>query len=140
MHRRVDRPLATLAALVVGASAALIPSVAAAATATVNPGTRWTDAAGNPLQAHGAGIFVVGSTYYLVGEDKSAGATFTAVACYSSTDLVHWTRQTDALSRQASGDLAAGRRGARIEQVYLEFDRHLAVVDHTAERLDADLK
>ena len=33
MHRRVDRPLATLAALVVGASAALIPSVAAAATA-----------------------------------------------------------------------------------------------------------
>ena len=36
-------------------------------------------------------------------------ATFTAVACYSSTDLVHWTRQTDALSRQASGDLAAGR-------------------------------
>jgi hypothetical protein len=45
----------------------------------------------------------------MVGEDKSAGSTFTAVACYSSTDLVHWTRQTDALSRQASGDLAAGR-------------------------------
>ncbi len=52
----------------------------------------------------------------MVGEDKSAGSTFTAVACYSSTDLVRWTRQSNALSRQSnalsrqsSGDLAAGR-------------------------------
>jgi len=109
MHRRFNRLLATLTVLVVAPCAALIPSVAAAATAVVNPGTRWTDTAGNTLQAHGVGIFTVGSTYFMVGEDKSAGSTFTAVACYSSTDLVHWTRRTDAMSRQASGDLAAGR-------------------------------
>jgi Ricin-type beta-trefoil lectin domain/Glycosyl hydrolases family 43 len=78
----------------------------------------WTDSAGNRLQAHGAGIFSVGSTYYMVGEDKSAGATFTAVACYSSTDLVHWTRQANALSRQASGDLAAGRIVERPKVLY----------------------
>jgi hypothetical protein len=91
---------------------------ASAATATLTPGTMWTDTAGQRLQAHGAGIFTVGSTYYMVGEDKSAGSTFTAVACYSSTDLVHWTRQSNALSRQASGDLAAGRIVERPKVLY----------------------
>ena len=91
---------------------------AGAVSATITPGVQWTDTSGNRLQAHGAGVFTVGSTYYLVGEDKSAGATFTAVACYSSPDLVHWTRQTDALSRQGSGDLAAGRIVERPKVIY----------------------
>ncbi|KKK00325.1 ricin-type beta-trefoil lectin domain protein [Micromonospora sp. HK10] len=110
MQQRLRRTLLALVLAVTGTLAVVgIGSPAQAATATITPGTPWTDTAGRRLQAHGAGIFTVGSTYYLVGEDKSAGATFTAVACYSSTDLAHWTRQTDALSRQASGDLAAGR-------------------------------
>src|SRR6186997_2764936 len=110
MRTRLSRPLLALAVTASAVFAALaVTHTASAATATVNPGTMWTDTAGRRLQAHGAGIFTVGSTYYMVGEDKSAGSTFTAVACYSSTDLVHWTRQSDALSRQASGDLAAGR-------------------------------
>ena len=71
---------AALAAGSVVAMVAVSPG-AEAATATISPGTMWTDTAGNRLQAHGAGIFRVGSTYYMVGEDKSAGATFTAVAC-----------------------------------------------------------
>ena len=96
-------PIAAVLAMVAG------PPAAEAATATVNPGVMWTDTAGNRLQAHGVGIFSVGSTYYMVGEDKVAGSTFTAVACYSSTDLVHWTRQANALSRQSSGDLGPGR-------------------------------
>jgi hypothetical protein len=95
-----------------------VRSPAEAATATVTPGVQWTDTAGNRLQAHGTGFFKVGSTYYMVGEDKSAGATFTAVACYSSPDLVHWTRQVNALSRQASGDLAAGRIVERPKVIY----------------------
>ncbi|MGI5237938.1 ricin-type beta-trefoil lectin domain protein [Dactylosporangium sp. CA-139066] len=107
MYRSIVRSLATLAVL--AAVTAISPHAASAATVTVYPGTAWTDTAGNRLQAHGAGIFTVGSTYYMVGEDKTAGSTFTAVACYSSTDLVHWTRQSDALSRQATGDLSAGR-------------------------------
>src|SRR5512142_1680357 len=119
MHIRLGRTLATVAleAGVVVAAVAVTPSAQAAA-ATVSPGTMWTDTAGNRLQAHGAGIFSVGSTYYMVGEDKSAGATFTAVACYSSTDLVHWTRQTNALSRQSGGDLAAGRIVERPKVLY----------------------
>ncbi len=88
-----------------------------AAAVTISSGTAWTDTAGNPLQAHGEGIFTVGSTYYMVGEDKTAGSTFTAVACYSSTDLAHWTRQANALS-QGSGDLAAGRVVERPKVIY----------------------
>lgn len=98
----------SLVALTV-AMGSVVASPAMAATVTITPGTSWTDTAGHPLEAHGAGVFAAGGSYYMVGEDKSAGATFTAVACYSSSDLVHWTRQANALSRQQSGDLAAGR-------------------------------
>lgn len=116
MYRRCIRTLAALAVL--AGVTAMSPHAASAATVTINPGTAWTDTAGNRLQAHGAGIFTVGSTYYMVGEDKTAGSTFTAVACYSSTDLAHWTRQADALSRQASGDLSAGRIVERPKVLY----------------------
>ena len=107
MYRRSVRTLAALALL--AGIITMSPHAASAATVTITPGTAWTDTAGNRLQAHGVGIFTVGSTYYMVGEDKVAGSTFTAVACYSSTDLVHWTRQANALSRQSSGDLGPGR-------------------------------
>ncbi|PIL23873.1 hypothetical protein GSI_13624 [Ganoderma sinense ZZ0214-1] len=63
------------------------------------PGAQWTDTSGNSLQAHGAGIIKVGSTFYWLGEDKSHNsALFKAVSCYTSTDLVTWSRQNDALS------------------------------------------
>jgi hypothetical protein len=107
----------TLAAGAVIASVAFTQP-AQAATATITPATTWTDTNGNRLQAHGAGFFRVDSTYYMVGEDKTAGSTFTAVACYSSTDLAHWTRQTNALSRQSSGDLAGGRIVERPKVLY----------------------
>src|SRR3954465_6642459 len=104
-------PIATVLAL-------LSSTPARAATATITPATAWTDTAGNRLQAHGVGIFSVGSTYYMVGEDKVAGSIFTAVACYSSSDLVHWTRQVNALSRQSSGDLGPGRIVERPKVIY----------------------
>ncbi|KAJ3016070.1 hypothetical protein NUW54_g888 [Trametes sanguinea] len=63
------------------------------------PGAPWKDTSGNAIQAHGAGILKVGSTFYWFGEDKSHNsALFKAVSCYSSTDLVNWARQNDALS------------------------------------------
>src|SRR5690242_1299764 len=123
MRSRLARPrpgvvTAAVATLVLALVMLAVKSPADAATGTITPGTQWTDTSGNRLQAHGAGIFTVGSTYYMVGEDKSAGATFTAVACYSSPDLVHWTRQVNALSRQGSGDLAAGRIVERPKVIY----------------------
>ncbi|TFK57697.1 galactan 1,3-beta-galactosidase [Heliocybe sulcata] len=69
------------------------------AESVIVPGATWTDTSGNAIQAHGGGILKVGSTYYWFGEDKAANsALFSAVACYSSSDLVNWARQNDALT------------------------------------------
>ena len=59
----------------------------------VRPGEMWPDNRGHHIQAHGGGIVRVGKTYYWFGEDRSRGleATKRYVACYSSTDLMHWT-------------------------------------------------
>ncbi|MEV6008859.1 family 43 glycosylhydrolase [Streptomyces sp. NPDC051976] len=73
------------------------------------PGAAWSDQNGALAQLHGVGILKDGSTYYAYGEDKSAGGTYTAVACYSSSDLASWTRHSDSLSRQDSGDLGPNR-------------------------------
>jgi hypothetical protein len=134
MYRRSIRTLAALAVL--AGVTVMSPHAASAATVTITPGTAWTDTAGNRLQAHGAGIFTVGSTYYMVGEDKTAGSTFTAVACYSSTDLANWTRQPDALSRQASGDLSAGRIVERPKVLYNSTTRKYVMwmhIDNTSD-------
>ncbi|KXN81091.1 hypothetical protein AN958_06044 [Leucoagaricus sp. SymC.cos] len=67
--------------------------------AVIVPGATWTDTSGNDIQAHGGGFLKVGSTFYWFGEDKSHNsALFKAVSCYSSSDLVSWTRQNDALT------------------------------------------
>ncbi|KAF5356070.1 hypothetical protein D9756_004010 [Leucocoprinus leucothites] len=67
--------------------------------AVIVPGATWTDTSGNVIQAHGGGFLKVGSTYYWFGEDKSHNSgLFKAVSCYSSSDLVSWTRQRDALT------------------------------------------
>lgn len=73
------------------------------------PGAAWNDQNGNLVQLHGGSVLKVGDTYYGYGEDKSAGVTFTAVACYTSTDLVSWQREQNSLSPQSSGDLSSGR-------------------------------
>jgi hypothetical protein len=60
---------------------------------SIRPGEVWPDNRGHHIQAHGGGIIRVGKTYYWFGEDRSRGleATKRYVACYSSTDLMHWT-------------------------------------------------
>ncbi|EIN13160.1 galactan 1,3-beta-galactosidase [Punctularia strigosozonata HHB-11173 SS5] len=73
--------------------------LAVARAAVIVPGAAWTDTSGNVIQAHGGGFLTVGSTRYWFGEDKSANsALFKAVSCYSSSDLITWTRQNDALT------------------------------------------
>lgn len=67
--------------------------------AVIVPGATWTDTSGNVIQAHGGGFLKVGSTYYWHGEDKAHNSgLFRAVSCYTSTDLVTWARQNDALT------------------------------------------
>ncbi|THH21295.1 hypothetical protein EW146_g239 [Bondarzewia mesenterica] len=86
------------AVLATGFLTLLLASLHAVAQVIV-PGAAWTDTSGNVIQAHGGGFLKVGSTYYWFGEDKSANsALFKAVSCYTSSDLVNWARQNDALT------------------------------------------
>jgi Glycosyl hydrolases family 43 len=63
-----------------------------AETAVVRPGEPWRDNRGKQIQAHGGGILRWRSQYYWFGEDRSEenDPVLRYVACYSSTDLVHW--------------------------------------------------
>jgi len=117
----------TVSALVAAAATALglavfSPAPAQAATSQFTPGQAWTDTSGATLQMHGLGIVKVGSTWYGFGEDKagesSSNAYFQDIPCYTSTDLSHWTRQGQALSRQSSGDLGPNRIVERPKVLY----------------------
>jgi hypothetical protein len=117
----------TVSALVAAAATALglvgfLQAPAQAATSQFTPGQRWTDTSGATLQMHGLGIVKVGSTWYGFGEDKagesSGNASFQDIPCYTSTDLSHWTRQGQALSRQSSGDLGPNRVVERPKVLY----------------------
>jgi hypothetical protein len=103
--------------------AAAVLSLAAVGQATLQivPGATWTATnTGRHVQAHGAGITKVGSTYYMIGEDKTGGSAFQNINCYSSTDLVEWTFVRAVLTRQASGDLGPNRVVERPKVIYNE--------------------
>jgi hypothetical protein len=96
----------------------LIARPAYAASVTITPGAVWNDTSGNRIQAHGEGITKVGNTYYLLGEDKTDGALFQNIKCYSSTDLKNWAFVRNVLTRQASGDLGPNRIVERPHVIY----------------------
>ncbi|KAL4809809.1 glycosyl hydrolase [Aspergillus unguis] len=74
------------------------------------PGATWTATnTGEHVQAHGAGIIQDNNVYYLIGEEKTDGALFQAVNCYSSDNLVEWSFERQLLSRTDDGDLGPNR-------------------------------
>jgi hypothetical protein len=59
------------------------------------PGEVWLDTTGNPIQAHGGSIIVVGDDFYWYGENKEKtngdGKVYTwGARCYVSKDLYNW--------------------------------------------------
>jgi hypothetical protein len=74
---------------------------ASAAYQTITNDTWLKDNNGNPIYAQGGGISKFGNTYYWYGVQYTGAATyyanpptsgavtFSAINCYSSTDLVH---------------------------------------------------
>lgn len=93
-------------------------AVAGTGAVTITPGTVWNDTQGNVIQAHGEGIIAVDGKYYWLGEDKTNGAAFQNVKCYSSTDLKNWTFVSNVLTRQTSGDLGPNRIIERPHVIY----------------------
>jgi Glycosyl hydrolases family 43. len=76
--------------------------------AEIRPGTVFIDDAGEVAQLHGVGIQRFGDRYYSWGEDKRAGSLFTAVACYSSSDLAEWRFEGNSLV-EGDGELGPDR-------------------------------
>ena len=75
----------------------------------IRPGRTFVDDRGRTAQLHGIGLHRDDDgTWFAWGEDKAAGGTFTAVACYTSTDLATWRYAGDSLS-VGDGDLGADR-------------------------------
>lgn len=77
-------------------AAALFLSLSARADSEFHPGETWLDTGGNSIEGHGGGILVFGNVYYWYGEDRTPGL-HSAVACYSSTNLLDWKREGVAL-------------------------------------------
>ncbi|KAK8071087.1 carbohydrate-binding module family 35 protein [Apiospora hydei] len=103
----------------------------AQATLQIVPGATWTATnTGKHVQAHGAGMIQVGSTYYMIGEDKTGGSAFQNVNCYSSTDLVEWTYVGALLSQTSSGDLGPNRVVERPKVIYNDATKKYVMYLH----------
>ncbi len=79
------------------ATGASTPALVSSSLNSITPGIPWADSSGNLIQGHnGSVIYYTNpvthkSAYYWIGQDMSNGAR-DGVACYSSTNLVHWTK------------------------------------------------
>ncbi|MER7674438.1 RICIN domain-containing protein [Kitasatospora sp. NPDC096128] len=114
--------LAAATATAIAISASLSITAHAGTPSSFTPAAAWTDQNGNRLQLHGLGIVKAAGTWYGFGEDKSGetsgDTSFKDIPCYSSTDLQHWTYQSQALSLQGGGDLGPHRIVERPKVVY----------------------
>ncbi|HEX3357070.1 MAG TPA: family 43 glycosylhydrolase [Tepidisphaeraceae bacterium] len=90
--------------------AAIISHQIFASPQTVIPGAVWKDNHGNEIEAHGGGIIRAGQYFYWFGEDRTPGLDSTKrfVACYQSTDLVHWTFRNRVLKQSDPSDMGPG--------------------------------
>lgn len=79
------------------------------AAATVRTATAVTDQHGEVAQLHGVGVLFHEGRYYAWGEEKSAGALFTSVECYSTENFAVWRHEGTSLRREAAGDLGPQR-------------------------------
>ncbi|MFE0450474.1 RICIN domain-containing protein [Streptomyces sp. NPDC058914] len=101
------RAYAILLALCLALAGALVTAAPAqAAPQTIANGTRFTDASGNALHAHGGGVLKVGNYYYWFGEHRNADNTFRYVDAYRSTDLKNWEFRNHVLTQASDPELA----------------------------------
>jgi len=90
--------------------AALYSAAAQSVPTPIKPGEPWLDNRGQLIQAHGGGIVKLRDTYFWFGEDRSQtnDPDKRYVACYSSTDLTHWTFRNQVVSIASPEDIGKG--------------------------------
>ncbi len=100
--------------------------------ATITNGSFWNDTSGNRIEAHGAGVIKVGTTYYLIGEDKSHNDyRFKGVNLYKSSDLSNWQFIKTIIDKNTHPDLQVeGRVIERPKIIYNERDSRYVVWLH----------
>jgi hypothetical protein len=118
MRRRISTR--AIVSLLLSMAAALLfvgPVNAATTGATLQNDVFWKDTSGNPIYSQGGGVLKVGSTYYWYGAKyngavtyynnpaagKNGDVSFSAITTYSSTDLVHWKFEGNAVTASDVG-------------------------------------
>lgn len=86
------------------------------------PGKIWPDNEGIHINAHGGGLLYDNGKYYWYGEHKGerSNAAHVGVTCYSSTDLMNWTKEGVALavSEDEKNDIVNGSVIERPKVIY----------------------
>ena len=103
---------------------------------TILPGEVWPDNRGQHVQAHGGGILTHDKTYYWFGEDRSQGLSRRQryVACYSSTDLAHWTFRNQVVKLADPENLGSGWVLERPKVFYNEPTKKFVMYAHIDDR------
>ena len=103
-------PLRITLTLLLAVAAVQQPVFAQNQSDLIRPGERWLDDRGIEIQAHGGGIIHLANTWYWFGEDRSQtnDPARRYVACYSSTDLVHWKYRNQVLAIADPENLGPG--------------------------------
>ncbi len=86
----------------------------------IRPGEIWPDNEGHHIQAHGGGIIKLKNTWYWYGEERRQGldTNYRYVSCYSSTDLMNWKFNGDAIALAKPDSMLTGRWVLERPKVY----------------------
>lgn len=102
----------------------------------IQPGAVWPDDHGQHIQAHGGGIIKHGDTYFWFGEDRSQGLARDKrfVACYSSTNLAHWTFRNQVVAMADPEKLGPGWVLERPKVFYNALSNQFVMYAHIDDR------
>jgi len=114
----------------------LVTNAVADGPQTIQPGELWPDDRGQHIQAHGGGIIKYGGAYYWFGEDRTRGLPRDKryVACYSSTDLAHWTFRHQVVALAPPENLGRGFILERPKVFYNALSNKFVMYAHIGDR------
>jgi len=88
--------------LIIFSCCLLLPVFLCATEYGIPVGEQFRDTSGNPLQAHGGGIWEYNGYYYWFGENRSGDIL---VSCYRSTDFKNWEFRNHVLLHSSNSEL-----------------------------------